>query len=241
MPTAAETTEKLRDHLGTAVDLYGIAASGDFVGCEPDMHPEEVFPGTRSVVVLAMKHLDSLSLSRDKNCQALSQDLTKHELLHAVYSTSRLLEDAGFTALPLAGSWRIWPDTDHRESAGRISLRHAGELAGIGRISRIGILMNHLYGPRIQLAAVLTDAVLESNRKAVPDPCIGCDLCIRNCPAGAITAPPEGEAYLPVDGKRCLDFRYREGGESPLGYRRQCAVCRSVCPVGRPEKRPAGT
>lgn len=214
-------------------DKAGITDVQSFDGCPTDLHPSELYPDCKSIVVFAVKHLDSLSLSMDKNSQAYSQDLSRHMVMHGAYEISRELERAGYQGFPLIGSMKIWPFQGTENSCGRISLRHAAQYAGIGVISRIGIVLTEEYGPRIQLGAVLTNAPLEASNPATEDPCIQCDICIRKCPSGAIHIPPPELKYLPVDQDKCLNYRHREGGKSPLGYEGQCAICRSVCPVGR--------
>lgn len=214
-------------------DKAGITDVASFDGCPSELHPVELYPKCRSVIVFGVKHLDSLSLSHDKDSQAFSQDLSRHMVMHAAYEISRELERAGYQGLPLIGSMKIWPFEGTEDSSGRISLRHAAEYAGLGVISRIGIVLTEEFGPRIQLGAVLTNAALSASPAATEDPCIQCDLCITRCPSGAITAPPQDLRYLPVNQDKCLDYRHLEGGTSPLGYTGQCAICRSVCPVGR--------
>jgi epoxyqueuosine reductase len=231
-----QLTHAVLEKAESLVDKAGIADVQSFNGCPTDLHPNELYPECKSVVVLMVKHLDSLSVSSDKNSQAYSQDLARHIVMHAAYELSRELERAGFQGLPLIGSIRIWPFEGTEKSSGRISLRHAAEYAGIGVISRIGIVMTKEHGPRIQLGAVLTNAPLLPSTPATHDACIGCNLCITECPSGAISIPPEEKRYMPVDQDKCLNYRHREGGNSPLGYKGQCAICRSVCPVGRPKQ-----
>jgi len=228
-----EVSDEILRTASAEADMAGIASVESFNGCPEGSHPTDIFPGCRSIVVFAFKHLDTLARSSNKNCQALSQDLTKHMVMHGAYRIARALEERGFLGFPVIGSIKIWPFEGTEDSDGRISLRHAAEAAGIGVISRIGIVLTPDFGPRIQLGAVLTDCDLIPTLPLEEDPCIGCDICIRKCPAGAIENPPVGVRYLSVDQDKCLNYRRREGGTSPLGYTNQCALCRSVCPVGR--------
>lgn len=213
------------------IDKIGIAPVERFDGCPAGLHPRDLLPKCQSVIVFCVKHLDIFSKTKNKDCQAYSQDLTKHMMMHGTYKISRFMESGGYKAFPVSGSYRMFPHSQNNE--GRISLRHAAQYAGIGHISRIGIIVTPEYGPRVQLGAILTDAVLEPDTPSLEDPCIDCNLCIKICPAGAIRLPEDGEAYLPVDQSKCLEYRAKEGGSSPMGYQRQCALCRSVCPVGK--------
>ena len=191
-----EVSNEILRTASAEADLAGIASVESFNGCPEGSHPPDIFPGCRSIVVFAFKHLDTLARSSNKNCQALSQDLTKHMVMHSAYRISRALEYRGFLGVPVIGSVKIWPFEGTEDSEGRISLRHAAEAAGIGVISRIGIILTPDFGPRVQLGAVLTDCDLIPSLPLEEDPCIGCDLCIRKCPSGAIEIPPDGVRYL---------------------------------------------
>ena len=226
-------SEELKAYARTLCDKVGIAPVQAFENALPGQHPYDLLPDCRSVLVFCVKHLDVFSRSRDKDAQAYSQDLTKHMMMHAAYSTSRYIEKQGFKAFPVTGSYRLYPIRKREDSEGRISLRHAAQAAGIGFISRIGIILTEEYGPEVQLGAILTNAELSADEPVSSDPCIKCNLCIKICPSGAIREPGPGEPYLPVNKGFCLDYRKDNGGFSPLGYTKQCGLCRSVCPVGK--------
>ena len=131
-------------------------------------------------------------------------------------------------------SIRMFPYRDHcPEQTGRIDLRRAAELSGIGRIGRIAIVVTPEYGPRVQLAAILTDAVLTPDRPLERTLCPpNCRRCIEICPAGALRTSDGGEAYYPTDQEKCMAYRRAHGGVSPLGREAMCSLCRAVCPVG---------
>ncbi len=127
----------------------------------------------------------------------------------------------------------MWPFVEDEESAaGRISLRHAAQLAGLGRIGRSALLLTPEFGPRVQLGAILTDAELPGSEALQHNPCNACDLCIEHCPADALQAPVPPAEYSPADIDKCTAFRREHGGRSPLGYPNSCGLCRAVCPVG---------
>lgn len=226
-------SEELKTYTLTMADKAGIVGINSFEEARKGEHPRDLLPDCQSVLVFCIKHLDIFSRSQDKDSQAYSQDLTKHMMMHASYSISRYVEKRGFKAFPVTGSYRLYPIQNKENSEGRISLRHAAQAAGIGFISRIGIILTNEYGPEVQLGAILTNAPLEADAAMTDDPCIGCNLCIKVCPSGAISSPDSEVPYLPVNKNLCLDYRKDNGGSSPLGYTKQCALCRSVCPVGK--------
>ncbi len=227
------TDRELQPFALEGVDKFGIAPIDLFDGAPAGAHPSDLMPPCRSVIVIALKHLDVFTTTRDLACQAYSQDITNRETLHQVYRISRLLEKQRYLAFPMVESVSMWPFADREEVAGRISLRHAAQLAGLGRIGRNAMLITPEFGPRVQLGAILVDADLPPSALLVENPCTACDLCIRECPAGALEAPVPPAQYVPVDREKCMEFRTARGGRSPLGYPNACGLCRAVCPVGR--------
>ena len=218
------------------VDGVGIAAADAFAEAPSGSHPVDIMPSCRSVVAFAVKHLDVFTLTMDLDCQAFSQDLTNHETNHQAYRLSRYLETQGYRAFPMVASVQMWPYGGREQgTAGRISLRHAAQLAGIGRIGRSGLLLTPQFGPRVQLGAILTDATLEPDEPLGDTPCTMCARCTIACPPGAIDAADWPSAPSCTDRELCLNFRKSKGGTSPLGFQYQCSLCRAVCPVGRPE------
>jgi epoxyqueuosine reductase QueG len=223
---------KLQRFALEGVDKFGIAGVDFFDGAPAGTRPTDLMPGCRSVIVIALKHLDVFTTTRDLACQAYSQDITNRETLHQAYRISRFVEKQGHTAFPIVESVQMWPFADREEVAGRISLRHAAQLAGLGRIGRNAMLITPEFGPRVQLGAILTDAHLPAGEVLLENPCTACDLCISECPGVALQAPDPPAEYVPVERDKCMEFRRAHGGKSPLGYPNACGICRAVCPVG---------
>lgn len=216
------------------VDKFGVAAADQFDGAPAGTRPTDLMPACRSVLVFALKHLDAFTATQDLACQAYSQDITNREVLHQAYRLSRFVEREGFLAFPIVASVGMWPFVaDRQRAAGRISLRHAAQLAGLGRIGRNAMLVTPEFGPRVQLGAILTDADLPPSAMLEQSPCNACDLCLRECPGNALQAPAATAQYVPADQEKCLAFRRVHGGKSPIGYQNACGLCRAVCPVGK--------
>lgn len=215
-------------------DAFGVAPADAFGEAPPGARPTDLMPVCRSVVVFALKHLDAFACSANLACQAYSQDIMNGEILHQAYRIARFLEKRGFLAFPIVASVSMWPFAKEDAGvAGRISLRHAAQRAGIGRIGRNAMLISPQFGPRMQLGAILTNAQLVASEPLAEDPCFDCDLCVRRCPSGALEAPVAPARYTPVQQQKCLGYRREFGGKSPLGYPNACGLCRAVCPVGR--------
>jgi epoxyqueuosine reductase len=108
-------------------------------------------------------------------------------------------------------------------------------LAGIGEVSRAGIILNPYLGLGFKAAAVLTDMPL------VPDKpidfglqrfCQSCQICARNCPSNAIPLGDKGmyngyETWK-LDTKRCASFNFTNKKGT------MCNRCVKSCPWTNP-------
>jgi epoxyqueuosine reductase len=114
---------------------------------------------------------------------------------------------------------------------GPVQERVFAEAAGLGWIGKNTCLIHPRLGSWIFLAAVITNADIETDRPTT-DHCGTCTRCIEACPTGAIT-----EAWT-VDARRCLSYLTIESRpmvETPLRPFLQthiygCDVCQDVCP-----------
>lgn len=115
--------------------------------------------------------------------------------------------------------------------------------AGLGEMSRMGMLVTPEFGPRVRLAKVLTNLPLQPDRPVslgVREFCRKCMKCARRCPAASIPfdLEPSWEGRSPtnnsgvlkwyVDGERCLDFWFANGAD--------CVTCVAVCPYSKPRE-----
>lgn len=104
----------------------------------------------------------------------------------------------------------------------KMTMRHAGYLAGLGILGRNALLTNMKLGNIIQLGAVLVDTELDPDRPAdyilCPD---DCRLCIEACPTNALNG-------FTVDQKLC---RTLSNYKNEKGYiLKKCNECRKICP-----------
>jgi reductive dehalogenase len=105
--------------------------------------------------------------------------------------------------------------------------------AGIGEISRMGIIITQNFGPRVRLGVVTTDLPLIPDSPkpfGVQDTCQSCEKCAKNCPSQAIPyndkAPHNGVLKWKINQEKCYEFWCRVGTD--------CAVCMKVCPYSKP-------
>ena len=107
--------------------------------------------------------------------------------------------------------------------------------AGIGEMSRIGIVLNPFLGTRFKAAVVTTDLPLVSDRPVdfgLKEFCRKCLKCAVDCPSRALSSGEEvmhnGYQVWRLDVERCTRFRL----SNPDGV--MCGRCIKVCPWNKP-------
>lgn len=108
--------------------------------------------------------------------------------------------------------------------------------AGIGEVSRMGIVLNPFFGSNFKGACVLTNIELEVDRPidfGLQEYCSQCTICADQCPSGAISKTKQVlyNGYytwkLNADACAAFDILNKEGCV--------CGRCTKVCPWHRPE------
>ncbi len=199
-------------------DLAGIAPVDRFQEAPEGHRPEDLLPGARSVVALAMRI--PLTIVRripggyyDKFGY---HDLNAH-LRKLTYKVALFLEDQGYEAFPVDPSVedksrrvdilaespepkiKVWGDFSHR---------HAAVAAGLGEIGASCMVVVPKFGPRVRVVSVITSAPIEARPQALrkekfricePEKC-GLQ-CAKKCPAKAL--PGDGT----IDHFKCRNFR----------------------------------
>ena len=108
--------------------------------------------------------------------------------------------------------------------------------AGLGELSRIGVMITPQYGPRVRLCKVFTDLPLAPDKPiefGVWDFCMKCEKCARNCPGQAIkygepTDKPNnpsnnsGVLRWPINAEKCIAWWTKLEGV--------CSNCLRACP-----------
>ena len=189
--------------------------------------PEQVLPGIRSVIVLAMSYL--------QEDQPTSEASSRHGRIaryawgddyHEVIEKKLRLLDEWLTAR--GGQQKCYVDT------GPMLERDFGALAGAGWQGKSTMLIHPQLGTWFFLAEILTTLDLEPDT-ALPDRCGRCTRCLDACPTGALTGPQQ------MDARRCISYLTIElKGSIPEEFRTQigdriygCDDCLSACPWNR--------
>ena len=110
-------------------------------------------------------------------------------------------------------------------------IKHVAVAYGLGKFGLNNLVINPMWGPRVRLATVITDAKFEYNRPLRENPCLTdeCEECVKICPVHALDGwrgkydPDRGWV---IDKKKCYDYIFN----TLRGQR--CGMCIKACPVG---------
>src|SRR6056297_554513 len=142
------------------------------------------------------------------------------------------IENMGYRYFPVASSQSINFNGAYYEAF--FSHKTAATRSGLGWVGKNGLLVTPEFGPRVRLGTVLTDWDLPVGEPVTKSGCLSCDLCVKACPAIALTGK-NWEAGMErceiVDAKACSDHMSRQ--YKHIGRGSVCGICIAVCPKGR--------
>lgn len=105
--------------------------------------------------------------------------------------------------------------------------------AGIGWVGKNNIVVTKEFGSAIRLGTILTDAPLEVDEPITESQCGACDLCVRNCPAKALTGKlwEPGLAFGELHSIDLCRGYAKERAEKDPYYANigMCGKCYAVC------------
>ena len=196
-------------------------------GEEKRCDPQKIFPGVRSIVVLALNYFQGNPQPGDTHAAAgtiarYAWGDDYHDLIaNKLHRIDEFLRAFG-------GQQKYYVDT------GPVLERDHAAQAGIGWHGKSTMLIDERLGTWFFLAEVLTTLDLPAD-EPVPDRCGTCERCIKACPTGAITAPHR------LDARRCISYLTIElKGSIPLDLRPLignrifgCDDCLEACPWNR--------
>jgi epoxyqueuosine reductase len=201
------------------------------------VNPQEVLPGAKSIVVLAVSYAEACSVLRvplsDPSEHATRN--TQHGVIaryarfkdyHDILSDHlKQLTDA-LNTLAGEGTRSLWyVDT------GPLLERDLAQRAGLGFVGKHTNLISRQLGNWIFISEIITTAELEPDAPE-KNRCGTCSRCISACPTAAIVAP------FQLDARRCISYLTIElKGAIPLEFRPAignriygCDDCLAVCP-----------
>ncbi|SHN59041.1 4Fe-4S binding protein [Desulfitobacterium chlororespirans] len=242
--------------LDLGVDDVGFAKVEDYHS--PKSYPIASFlPEARTIISLVFQELDT--------CESPSVTIAMNGRLDmnsfqrsCSYQINRFLKRefrAKVVDMPYSYPMELHKD---RPAIADFSQRHAAVAAGMGTFGRHNLVIHPRFGTRIGLTALITNLEIEPNEKIEQDLCRHCDLCVRNCPAGALdeagktsvgkcirNSQPYGlganiafwqefSGSSPEEQKNMfMEERYgRLQQAGSMGMQYYCFNCMKFCPVG---------
>jgi len=219
MITSAEIKEMARRN---GADLCGIAPVERFEHAPAGFHPSDIYPGTKSVITIAKREIESTLFSKSAVAYTFATEMILAEVYRLTIEMIISLEKKGVVAIPVPSEpYEYWNEKE-MTGKGILSLKHAARLCGLGVIGKSTLLINRKFGNLIRLGAILTDAELEGDPLEDFNFCKdSCNLCLKNCPVDAM----DGTSVMQ---KKC---RPNSSITNKKGYSLYtCNSCRKVCP-----------
>jgi epoxyqueuosine reductase QueG len=244
--------------LGLGVDDVGIASVGDYKSSR-SQDLQGIFPGAKSLVVLACKELS--------NCESENMQIATGGRLDILefarssnYRVARFLErELKAKAMTVPPSYPLYMSYETKGTLGDISLRHAAIAAGLGKFGRHNLVIHPKMGSRVVFTAVITNLDLTSDPPVTEKLCTDCNICVENCPAhaldeegktdnmkclkisqpygigGAIRFWTKFAESTPEDQKKMVKdvnfWRLYQAGS--IGFQYFCFNCMKSCPIGQ--------
>jgi len=144
----------------------------------------------------------------------------------------RAIENMGYRYFPVASSQSINLNGAYYEAF--FSHKIAATRAGLGWVGKSGLLVTPEFGPRVRLGTVLTDWPLPFEEPITKSACFSCDLCVKACPAVALTGK-NWEAGMArcqiIDARACS--KHMSKNYKHIGRGSVCGICIAACPKGR--------
>ncbi|MDH4212751.1 MAG: 4Fe-4S binding protein [Candidatus Thorarchaeota archaeon] len=195
---------------------------------------EEELQTVKSVILLAWHSWDktfNLNVEPPKDCKDeshyeshyFSDEIMKNK----AWGIVDFLHRRGFDA-----KWSV-----------NIPLKTAAVKCGVGSQGKNTLLISPVFGPRIKLIAILTDAILDIDSPFERDLCGDCDKCVKVCPTNAIEPYRLNITHCMVYSAECPgstdvpEFVRKEEQRlfqrpTPNSYI-ECTRCMDVCPIGK--------
>ncbi len=252
--------EKIREFsLNLGIDDVGFASVSDY-NSPRSTKIEEIFPGARSMIVMVMREMSHCESPNPQIAMSGRIDIMEFGR-HCTFSLGRYIETkCGGKAMGIPLSYPLEMDpAKNKGVVADISLRHAAVAAGVGAFGRHNLVIHPRLGSQILFCGILTDLELEPDPSCETNPCINCNLCVKNCPAGALEEEGRTDVFRcmkksqPYGLAKSIGF-WSEFVKKPpeeqgkmfftkdywqmyqaqfIGFQYFCFKCFSVCPVGK--------
>lgn len=199
---------------GGGVEVVGIAPISRFAEAPERMHPANIFPDCRSVISIVQPIPRSTYRGITEGTHWNNYTYYAYNRLNMVFrpivteELARFIEDHGYEAVPVypgvPETYPNRPDPIPGRPAPDINLniRIAAVACGLGEIGWSKVFLHPVYGPRVRIGTILTDAVLEPDPLIQPGTlCKRCMRCVPDCPGAAIPGRDGPKVTIRIDGQ----------------------------------------
>lgn len=189
-----------------------------------------LLPGAKSVIVLlqevfseTVRHITSEASIGDialRDFFGSNSEIASGHLNWEAYDLVRRLHKIGNKGLVLPATGGPYGG---KYLEGPVSYKKLAEMSGLGIVGWNGLLLTPQYGPKVRLAGVVTDALVETSsaKEDYISPCTECGgACVKICPIKAISEPAAG-SNCQIDKYACNTYLVASGA---------CAECLKACP-----------
>ncbi len=191
-------------------DIVGIGNIERFEGAPKQCDPRYIMPEAKSIVVLGFRIFRGLLRGIEEGTLFANYSsmgyaaINKVQMPVTLWNFCKIFEDNGYEAIPMpndfpwnaisTGTGEMKKDWSRPVSPEKpapdvfLHMRIAGYIAGFGEIGYSKVFLTPEFGPRVRLAAVLTEAELEPDPLMEPGTiCDRCMACAKACAGKAIS------------------------------------------------------
>ena len=208
-------------------DFIGIADSKGFLNPEYQGNkPQDIMENCKSIVIVGVTIpngcFEPLPKGRAEYTNTLMAGTATLRIIG--FKLLKFIEELGYiaTLAPSEGSEFGYWYADKETLKADFSMKYACYLSGIGKFGLNHLVITDKFGPRVRMAAIITDAPFVANSHSsefIDSRCKDCNKCIDICPVSALSR--DGT----IQRQKCRDYMFNDLG----GLR--CGMCIKVCPL----------
>ncbi|MCC5910239.1 MAG: tRNA epoxyqueuosine(34) reductase QueG [Clostridiaceae bacterium] len=224
--TTAEPFEDIREVLQLR-QQQGHFSGFEEKNIELRVDPKKTLEDAESIIVIAMSYYSDEEVLPTENPKFHGElartawGIDYHTILQ-----DKLQQIASFIEKEKEDfNYKIFVDT------GPLVDRQVAYRAGLGWYGYNSLLINKEYGSWIFIGYMLNNLKFQSDAPITGCQCLGCNLCIKHCPKGAIEAPYQFNANKCMSNILQKKEDVSEEDRSILGKNLYgCDICQKVCP-----------
>jgi epoxyqueuosine reductase len=218
---SSEEVKKIAFNLGA--DLCGIAPVIRFKDAPEGFRPQDIYKKSKSVIVYAKRLPTEILFAESCIPYTHVNSLIAIEIDKLSLDFSLKLQDLGIrnVMVPTDNPYESW-DNKKRHGQGILSMRHAGYLAGLGKLGKNNLLVNERFGNMIQIGAILAGHEFTYDDIAIYEVCPEkCSACLKSCPQIALDGTTVNQSMC----RELSNYKTEKGF-----IIKKCWACRSACP-----------